>query len=91
MSSNNTPHIFACHLCFPSTSLFPEIERTPIICEKFYHLMCPPLLFSHHHIEINIIDTRHFALVYLLGITRLKFIQSTEQELSKYALYGHRK
>ena len=55
-----------------------------IIWEKFDYLMCPPLSFSHHHIEINFTDNRHFVLVYLLGITRLMFTGSTAQEPPMY-------
>ena len=46
------------------------------------YLMCPPLSSYHRNIEINITDNRHFALVYLLGITRLTFTWSTAQEPS---------
>ena len=49
--------------------------------------MSPPLSFSPHHIEINNTDNRHFALVYLLGITRLTFTRSTAQEPSIYLWY----
>ena len=34
--------------------------------------------------KINITDNRHFALIYLLGITRLTFTRSTAQEPSIY-------
>ena len=44
--------------------------------------MCPPLSPSHRYNEINITDNRHFAHVYLLGITRLTFTQSMAQEWS---------
>ena len=49
--------------------------------------MCPPISFSHHHIKINNTDNCHFALVYLLVITRLTFTWSTAQEPSIYELY----
>ena len=34
--------------------------------------------------EINITHNHHFAFVYLLRVTRLQFIRSTEQEPSIY-------
>ena len=40
------------------------------------------IIIFHRYIEINITDKRHFALVYLLGITRLTFTQSMAQEPS---------
>ena len=49
-----------------------------------FFLMCPPLSLYQRYIEINITDNRHFALVYLLGITRLTFTWSTAQEPSIY-------
>ena len=44
--------------------------------------MCPPISFDHRNIEININDNRHFALPYLLGITRPTFTWSQAQEPS---------
>ena len=40
------------------------------------------------NIKINITDNRHFTLVYLLGITRLTFTQSTAQEPSIFVLWN---
>ena len=48
--------------------------------------MCPPLSPFHCYIEINITDNRHFALVYLLGITRLTFTRSMAREPSIHPL-----
>ena len=47
-----------------------------------YYLMWSPLSSYHRNIKINITNIRHFALVYLLGITRLMLTGSTAQELS---------
>ena len=46
--------------------------------------MCTPLSPFHRYIEINITDNRHFALVYLLGITRQTVTGLTAQEPSIY-------
>ena len=51
---------------------------------KVYYLMCPPLSPFHPYIKINITDNRHFALVYLLGKTRLTFTRSMAHEPSIY-------
>ena len=50
------------------------------------YLMCPPLSPFHRYIKINIPDNCHFAPVYFLGITRLTFTRSKEQQPSIYAI-----
>ena len=52
--------------------------------------MSLPFLQYHPNIKINITDNRHFALAYLLGITRPTFTRSPAQELSLYIYYSRK-
>ena len=46
------------------------------------YLICPPISFDHCNIEINITNNHHFALAYLLGITRPTITWPPAQEPS---------
>ena len=61
-----------------------EIGMLDLIITSY--LMCPPISFDHRNIEINITDNLHFALAYLLGITRPTFTRSTGQEPSIHTI-----
>ena len=54
---------------------------TSIISENYLH--------EGNLNEVNISDNHHFALIYLLGITRLMFTRSTAQEPSIYGNLDH--
>ena len=73
--------VYKCMLTLEPRCILVEVVF--IISEELY--LIAKYGFNNFVCFINITENHHFALIYLLGITRLRFIQSTAQEPSMYA------